>query len=344
MQYQVQYLRAVAALCVFYYHIAANLKNSGNVYVPAVYEVGSAGVDLFFVISGYIMAKIIWEKPFATRAFIGNRLWRIVPLYWTATLVVFLIAVFAPFLLGSTKADIGQLIHSLFFIANGANPQTSSPTLVIGWTLNYEIFFYALIVICVGLLRDKSLFKTALLLCAITAFGKIYQPVNGYLLFYTDPIILEFAFGIAVFHAIRTQGTFLSPAIAYPILVISLAIMVFTTATQIDNHRVLLWGIPSALALYAGLSALNFKNNLFKRLGDWSYEIYILHVFIIAGGIKFLLPHLSALNLPSPTDIILFVAILTVLIVVVAAIANRFFAYCVPKLQNHVSPKQQKLV
>lgn len=334
MQLQVQYLRALAALAVFYYHIVANLKGSGNDYVPAIYEVGSAGVDLFFVISGYIMAKIIWEKPFNAKNFVNSRIWRIVPLYWSATLFVFLIAAVAPNLLGSTTADIGQLIHSLFFIPNGANPLSNTPTLVIGWTLNYEMFFYALIVICVGFFRDRSLALTAALLCLIALIGQLIHFKNGYMQFYTDLIILEFAFGIAVFHIVRVQGKSLPSYLAYTILIISLAIMQLSTMAEINTHRVLTWGLPAAFALYAGLSALNFNSPLFTKLGDWSYEIYLLHVFIIAGGMKLILPYLNGLNLAGPIKIIIFTTILSVILIIASAITHSFFAYLVPRLRN----------
>jgi peptidoglycan/LPS O-acetylase OafA/YrhL len=340
MQLQIQYLRAAAALCVLYYHIAANLKNSSYVYVPDIYEIGSAGVDLFFVISGYIMAKIIWEKPFRTGSFISNRLWRITPLYWSATLFVFLIAVLAPSLLGSTMADIGQLVHSLLFIPNGAAPHSTSPTLVVGWTLNYEMFFYATIVACVGFFRDKSLALTATALGLLVLLGNLVEPENNYLVFYTDPIILEFTFGIAVFHIVRLQDNQLPKYIAYPVLAVSLSVMAITTATGIDNHRVLLWGVPAAFALYAGLSALTFNAALFKQLGDWSYEIYIVHVFIIAGGMKLILPYIDALPLAETVKVLLFATILTIITVITSAVTNRFFAYTVPQVQKFFARTQ----
>ena len=121
-------LRAIAALAVVYFHSTSE----AGLNLPV--SIGSHGVDVFFVISGFIIAYIGTRSPdrFLIRRFIS-----IVPFYWAATLAVFGAAALAPHMLHSTRADYVQLLCSLFFIPRETPYAGVVPTLVLGWTLNY---------------------------------------------------------------------------------------------------------------------------------------------------------------------------------------------------------------
>ena len=128
-------LRAIAALAVVYFHTTseAGLNLSANI--------GSHGVDVFFVISGFIIPYI---SAHSSDRFLLRRIIRIVPFYWTATMVVFSTAALAPHILHSTRVDYVQLMCSLFFIPRETSYPGMVPTLVLGWSLNYEMSFYVM--------------------------------------------------------------------------------------------------------------------------------------------------------------------------------------------------------
>jgi len=124
-----QYLRAYAALLVVFFHAAVNAQSG--------FIVGEAGVDIFFVLSGFLMWRITNEQT-AALAFLRNRIRRIVPVYWIASLLVFVLAELG--LTSRIVADLGHLLASLFFIPY-KGPGGVYPILIVGWTLNYEMFF-----------------------------------------------------------------------------------------------------------------------------------------------------------------------------------------------------------
>jgi peptidoglycan/LPS O-acetylase OafA/YrhL len=122
----IQALRAIAALSVVLYHID-------------IIGIGSSGVDIFFVISGFVIAKS--GSNVDAVQFYSRRLFRIVPIYWIGTILVFGIAIVAPHLLKHTDADLADLIRSLIFIPYLKSSGLAQPVLFLGWTLNYEMFF-----------------------------------------------------------------------------------------------------------------------------------------------------------------------------------------------------------
>src|SRR4051812_14172721 len=139
MLYSLHTLRVIAALGVVYFHTTstAGLKLD--------WDIGSRGVDVFFVISGFIIAYIGTSKP---EQFLIRRLIRVVPFYWAATLCVFAMVVISPASFRSATSDVGHLIASLVFLPH-TNPVTGEmhPTLELGWSLNFEMFFYILFAI-----------------------------------------------------------------------------------------------------------------------------------------------------------------------------------------------------
>ena len=96
----IELLRFLAASCVVCVHL------------PPI-KAGAFGVDLFFIISGFVM---MYSTSISAKNFFLKRLYRIVPLYWVCTLGVFIIAVSHPELLNNTKASFLELTQSLFFI------------------------------------------------------------------------------------------------------------------------------------------------------------------------------------------------------------------------------------
>src|SRR5262245_15423733 len=189
--YNLHLLRVIAALSVVYFHTTS----VAGLNLP--YDVGSRGVDVFFVISGFIIAYIGTSKP---EQFLRRRLIRVVPFYWAATLCVFALVAVAPRFFRSTNANVPHLLMSLLFVPHESVAGEMHPTLVLGWSLNFEMFFYVTFAAALALAPRR-----APLICvgALAAFVAVIHGLhieNAVLGFYARPIVLEFCFGIGVFY------------------------------------------------------------------------------------------------------------------------------------------------
>src|ERR1700692_1470903 len=134
----IQYLRGLAALSVLATHALqwplAEIK-------MGLLKTRRHGVDVFFVISGFIITTIAGGGRFNPRDFLVRRAFRIVPAYWAATLLITILAVAIPSQFRTTVPTIEGLVKSLLFIPS---LEPKAPLLLLGWTLNFEAFFYLL--------------------------------------------------------------------------------------------------------------------------------------------------------------------------------------------------------
>ena len=273
-----QYLRAVAALLVVFHH--ARNPSNGLFNPISHWNFGQAGVDMFFLISGYIMYAVArTERPMP---FIQRRIIRIVPLYWIATFFLyFQVSIGFPGVLPT----IDQLLKSLFFIPqyHPQNPTEIWPFLVPGWTLQFEIYFYA--IFAIGL-AFRRLLPVVLMIGAIAiVIGQIGLGIQGNALFatYTSPIITEFFQGmlVAVIHRRRSLASYW---FAQPLGIAALFLV-----GNMDAPRLLVWGLPSTLILI-GCLAIEDAGKMpdlptFRLLGNASYSIYLSHAFILQIGL-----------------------------------------------------------
>ncbi|MDF1607120.1 acyltransferase [Hoeflea sp. YIM 152468] len=314
--YSVQYLRAAAALAVVFYHVSVVSQKAWGLDPERIDHVGAAGVDLFFVISGFIMAMIV-ARPgvFDGREFWIRRLARVAPAYWVITFLVFVLAWQMPSLFHSTVADPYSLVTSLSFVALEQNGGVTGPLLVVGWTLNYEVFFYAIVALTAGLFSDRRLIGASAAIMVLVAAGLVFDPSNLSMAFYTNPILVEFVFGVLIFHAwtrTRADAPGLLPA---ALLVTGLALLLWQWERPLAEWRAFYWGVPAAAVLYGGLGAFDFKSAFLARLGDWSYALYLTHVFVVTFYIKHGISMLTAIEVPWPVHYL----IMTVLAFAVAA-------------------------
>jgi len=298
--FNLQGLRALAAFMVVFVHLEAFAERLG--LPQSLFAAGNAGVDLFFVISGFIMVFTTAARPTTPRGFMGQRLARIGPLYWLVTLAVFAIAMVAPELMQATREDGGELLKSLAFIpfvkANGL----TQPVAFVGWTLNYEMAFYALF--AVGLFaphRRIGVFLTGAVIVLMVAAGVALRPANPVIAFYVQPIMLEFVFGMALGLSYRRlpggRAAARAAGIVAPLLFMLLLAGPFFWP-QVD--RAVAFGLP-ALGIVGALlvlerSGVKVRNGLAQRLGDASYAVYLTHFFVTQAAIK----ATGALGLTSP--------------------------------------------
>jgi exopolysaccharide production protein ExoZ len=252
--------------------------------VPArATEAGNAGVDLFFVISGFIMWVSAISRDEAPSRFVLKRLLRIVPLYWLVTTLVLAIVLIKPRLMRSASFDAAHAVASYLFIA-WPHPKFTGmlwPVVVPGWTLDYEMFFYSIVTVSLAFaLRWRPLIICAAL-SALALLGTTLAPLTiaG---FYTDPILLEFALGIAIgLYFTKTSG--LPGGVGYALIAVALVLLVVLGPFETNVNRLLCWGMPMALLVLGSVNAPTIlPSRAFRILGDASYSIYLTQFCTIA--------------------------------------------------------------
>jgi exopolysaccharide production protein ExoZ len=276
----IQHLRAVAAIGVALHHsIAQVYGNNGHAYG----RLGAAGVDLFFVISGFIMWVTAISRDEAPGKFVLKRLLRIVPLYWLVTTLVLAIVLVKPQLMRSASFDAAHAVASYLFIA-WPHPKFTGmfwPVVVPGWTLDYEMFFYAIVTVSLAFaLRWRAMIICAVLV-ALAVLGSTLAPMTiaG---FYTDPILLEFALGIAI-GVCFTRRAALPRGVAYALIVLGMGLFVVLGPLETDANRLVCWGVPMALLVLGSVNAPTIlPGRAFRVLGDASYSIYLTQFCTIA--------------------------------------------------------------
>jgi len=271
--HSIQYLRALAALAVVGFH-ACQWRNGG-------FDLGRAGVDVFFVISGVIMWRVTISRESAPAVFIWRRFTRVAPLYWLITVALAAVAVAWPAFLPNVHPAWGHLGLSLAFIPHLDPAGLPFPLLPPGWSLNYEAVFYGVFAASLFAPRRLRVAVVAGALTAIALFGLLlYQP--AYFLG-ANPMLLEFAAGVALAdlaESIRRPGR----SFGLGLIGVGLAGYVVPAALGgfSELWRPLLWGAPAA-CIVAGALYLESCSAVphwpwLNRLGDASYSIYLIHL------------------------------------------------------------------
>jgi peptidoglycan/LPS O-acetylase OafA/YrhL len=281
----IQYLRAFAALFVVYHHAWDQLPWFKTRFP---FEMGATGVDLFFVISGFVMVFITDQKVQTGRDFILARAKRIIPLYWFCTLCTAILLLCAPALFGKNAFTFPHLVLSLFFIPhpNPADPNALSPLVKLGWTLNYEMFFYLMFAIGIWIFGKKRVLFTCLSLLSIVGVGlALGDRAPRIVRVYADSIVLEFVLGMIV-AILYTRGCLKLGGRRGAFLLVIGFVGLAVGALYVSIPRLVSSGIPSA-AILMGALAIESSNQLalvrpLKLLGDASYSIYLWHLFPIA--------------------------------------------------------------
>jgi exopolysaccharide production protein ExoZ len=277
--YGIQYLRAFAALAVVVFHAAE--RTGGH------FAIGAAGVDVFFVISGFIMWVISDRRPVTPQRFLLDRLKRIAPSYWLVTGIMVAGAIAGLF--PNLQLSAGHLLGSLFFIPV-RSPSTGEiwPVLVQGWTLNFEMFFYVLFAGALFLPRQWRLIFLTVVFGLFFAAGLIWDPESAALATYTRPIILEFLGGVFIAELWlrrKVAGTSLGLACVGAALCGFAAI--YLMGAEFDEF---ICG-PLAMALVFGMVSLETGGSIGRvpvltYLGDASYSIYLWHTLTISVAVK----------------------------------------------------------
>jgi exopolysaccharide production protein ExoZ len=300
-----QILRFIAALMVVYVHaaqLAVKATDSYGIFPREFPLVGQAGVDIFFVISGVIIAKtavgLSWQE------FAWKRFRRIIPFY-------FIICIFALLLAARSGAAItGRDLLATFFLWPATDAMTL-PLVPVAWTLCYEALFYAAATFVLAdrrwLFPVLGLFVAAM---ALRQHGAVFQ-------FLGNPLIIEFLFGVALAHAPAFQharwGIPLGAAIIIGAGFFDLAPLGNALEYLRGDEaflRVAAYGLPAALIVW-GVMQFKGRASAWTRQGDASYSLYLTHslfmpMFFVVWNV-----------IPLPTD----------LIIVISMAASVFFGW-----------------
>ncbi|MBK0012761.1 acyltransferase [Stenotrophomonas sp. S41] len=310
----IQWLRATAAIAVVWFHALLLLQDHG---IPSsqgslggVGSIGAIGVDIFFVVSGFIIS-ITAERARSVQDFALRRFVRVWPLYALATF-------FYVILVPSARGDLLDIAFSMAMFQPLASLSVS-PVLPTGWTLLFEAFFYALVACAIAWKSARPLSERVLmLLVGCVLFASTYgwfRPMN----IWGNPICLEFGLGVLIGCAWR-KGVVLPHWAAVLIFSLS-AVLIIKSA--VDGHgyiwasdhilngslsweRFRVWGIPAALLVVSAALRQPLPHGdgrLMQIFGDASYSIYLFHLHFL----RWLGQHIDDFSVLDP-DALVFVA------------------------------------
>jgi exopolysaccharide production protein ExoZ len=287
----IQYLRAVAAAAVVVSHSANSLLGRTSHLIDLDY--GAYGVDVFFVVSGFVMFYTTYGAPMRPGTFFVKRLIRIFPLYFILSTAMLVLVALSPSSFNQESADLAAYLQSVFFIPHW-NPRLHNlePIIGQGWTLNYEMFFYVLFAASLFIRHRLKGLAVLPLLGALVVAGRLHPIEHPMYITYTSTLLMEFGLGIVV------AASFLAPA--RPGLRQPLALMLLLAAAtaylygfHADAHasesaRPLFVGVPAAL-LVTGTVAVERYGSLARAallglVGDASYSLYLVHGFVLGFG------------------------------------------------------------
>lgn len=285
----IQILRGVAALLVVIFHVGVLMSDRfGAVGQHLLFRAGAAGVDIFFPISGFVMVvstTTLVGRRGAWRTFLERRLVRIVPLYWLATTLKLVMLIAVPSLALHAAMTTGHTLGSYFFMFTPNPNGGTMPLVPVGWTLNYEMFFYA--AFAAVLFLNMPLVCTVGVAMAGAAAVGFFHMTTWPPFEVLSPIVLEFVAGMIIAR-LTLAGFRLGTAPALLLGVVALACLVGTDALPeavLNEGRVLYWGVPGAVLVLAAVSLEPYVTSevwaLPRRLGDASYSIYLSHGFVI---------------------------------------------------------------
>jgi peptidoglycan/LPS O-acetylase OafA/YrhL len=249
--------------------------------------IGRTGVDLFFIVSGFIMVVTTARVPPggpAARRFLWRRITRIYPPYLVITAAIFLLFRYRPDLVNSSEGVSPDVLASFLLL-----PQEGLPLLLVGWTLVYEMYFY--LVFAMGLLLPRRLLPVLLAAWgALTVLAGLAPQTNPYIELAASPLNVLFLVGVVVGQLVVSRRSF--APLAFTIVGAAVSVTLFALLmVGLDPYagsrwlRVLAMGLALGALTY-GLVGLEQRRQLVARrplvvLGDWSYSLYLTHVLTL---------------------------------------------------------------
>ena len=294
----IQALRGVTVLLVVFCHLQVieQKYSHGAIFLPDWLDYAIASVDLFFVISGFVIATVTrgqFQSLSKAGRFIFQRVTRIYPPYWFYSTLVLIIWLYKPEMVNAGQGHQINLLASFLII-----PQDLLPLVMVGWTLIHEMYFYIVITVMMPIIPERIFPVFLMLWMLIVIGGSLYfmTNVNGdysatvRVIFH--PLTLDFIGGAAVALLLNSRIRNTDHVIIFIIISVFLCSIIWFNIDQstlkIEGWlRILLFGIPSFLVVYAAVRAeingtARFPKIMIK-IGDASYSIYLSHVLVLSA-------------------------------------------------------------
>lgn len=270
-----QLLRAWCALAIILFHTVSTARDYGfrSPLLAAIEGWGFQGVDIFFLISGFVMVLTQERKQRGRSAFLIERLVRIAPIYWLLTGFVFVLTLAVPTLFRSLSANPVWFLQSMSFSTTLFTGGERFPLLYVGWTLEYEMLFYLVFAASLGLASWRSRLLCHFLLFALFWLG------------FANAILFEFLIGELCALFWLSGRRLPHPRLILAAGLIGLALPMWLwpdNGLVMTRLRFAFFGIPAAGVLLWALHAPPSRNRLLLLLGDASYSIYLIQVLGIS--------------------------------------------------------------
>jgi exopolysaccharide production protein ExoZ len=279
----IQMLRGIAATMIVFVHLDVQLRR----HALGGFDAGwlASGVDIFFVISGFIMWVTTARRVGISGGdFMKNRIVRIVPLYWMISFIVLAIALLAPQLLHTTVFDPLHTLASFLFLP-ARHPITGDfwPLLIPGWTLNFEMLFYVLFAISIAMSPGspgRRILLISMFLFAVLLVAELLKTTIDFMNFYANPIILEFLAGSllgVLYLSGRMRASWLWAA------AVPTGFLLLWRGSDFVPHGLPYAGPAATLIVAGALFTPPFRMPLLQAIGDASYSLYLTHVIALAA-------------------------------------------------------------
>lgn len=276
----VQYLRGVAALLVVIYH--ATMKYAQATGRVGGWTIGQSGVDLFFIISGFIMSYTTSTRGTRGFTFFKARIVRILPLYWLLSLMALVVYLVAPQFVNSSGGTT-NVLHSFTLYPVGEKMLIQN-----GWTLSYEFWFYMVFALALTTGQVYRLKLASATLVALVLIGFILPHKSAALTVATGPMLLEFVMGMIAFVYITSvrQRT----AVNIVLLIVGTLLLQFFSQEDYTQYRTICYGLPFMLVFCGAVGFERVLRNsgstiiarILRGLGDSSYSLYLVHPFALS--------------------------------------------------------------
>lgn len=293
-----QLLRIFAAVAVVAFHARLHTVVFDKSFIPGSLGWGYSGVDVFFVISGFIMVYITAGRPIGPDEFIARRFFRVWPLYLVLTLVAAAIVLFVPAYYKGDDRPLYILQSLLFIPARRDFDGQFYPLLNVGWTLNLEVAFYALF--AVSLFFKRQILALFVMVGALIGSGYVFK--SDLLYFYGQfargPFV-EFLFGVVLAHIYRANVR-IPTSVAIASLIGGIAMII----AQMPGARPVVVGLPAFMVVLGALYIPAPKSlrlaECFDFLGRSSYALYLSHFIVLSVFRRTLLnEHLGPNSIPA---------------------------------------------
>jgi exopolysaccharide production protein ExoZ len=283
-----QILRAFAALNVVVYHIISAAASYGyeTNLISYLEDWGANGVDIFFVISGFVMLYTQLDNKRSVKDFLILRAIRIIPIYWLLTFTIITIYSVAPFVFREMVVTAEWAFASLGFMSNALVGK--NPVVYLGWTLEWEMLFYLVF----GLSLWFRGWAVTLSVTSLALIGIAFAVSNF--------ILLEFLAGLLIALLFKCYGFNSFGKISLILGGLLLSLSISGEVRELVESRVILWGLPSVLIVYGAVTTPQVSSKLGKLLGDASYSIYLIQMLSIPVFYKLL----SFLNIQLSNDLL----------------------------------------